>query len=287
MTIDKKELDFQLNEVNKIIISVLENTNLHSLVLNNSSLLGSGKMLRSKLIQYLGISSNIDREILSIAGAAVDIMHSASLIHDDVIDGGFLRRGNKTFWKKYGVNGAILFGDTLMFRSIALLTKQPRVDLLTELINMTGEVCCSEAEQELILREKSRSWNDCINIARFKTGSLFAFAAVAGGSGDFTQANVLRECGFNIGTAYQLADDILDACGDEDLSGKTLGIDQKRGKTTAITAFDGSPNNQVEYIEELINNYLEILTEWPYLKDALEEYLEIEFNPVIKKFVNM
>ena len=126
MTIDKKELDFQLNEVNKIIISVLENTNLHSLVLNNKSLLGSGKMLRSKLIQYLGISSNIDREILSIAGAAVDIMHSASLIHDDVIDGGFLRRGNQTFWKKYGVNGAILFGDTLMFRSIALLTKQSK-----------------------------------------------------------------------------------------------------------------------------------------------------------------
>ena len=287
MTTDKKELDFQLNEVNKIIISVLENTNLHSLVLDNNSLLGSGKMLRSKLIQYLGISSNIDRKILSLAGAAVDIMHSASLIHDDVIDGGFLRRGNQTFWKKYGVNGAILFGDTLMFRSIALLTKQPRVDLLNELINMTGEVCCSEAEQELILREKSSSWNDCVNIARFKTGSLFAFAAVAGGSGDFTEANALRECGFNIGTAYQLADDILDASGDEDLSGKTLGIDQKRGKTTAITAFDGSPNNQVEYIEELINNSLEILTEWPYLKDALEEYLEIEFNPVIKKFVNM
>ena len=98
MTTDKKELDFQLNEVNKIIISVLENTNLHSLVLDNNSLLGSGKMLRSKLIQYLGISSNIDRKILSLAGAAVDIMHSASLIHDDVIDGGFLRRGNQTFW---------------------------------------------------------------------------------------------------------------------------------------------------------------------------------------------
>ena len=104
---------------------------------------------------------------------------------------------------------------------------------------------------------------------------------------DFTQANALRECGFNIGTAYQLADDILDACGNEDLSGKTLGIDQKRGKTTAITAFDGSPNNQVEYIEELIKDSLEILSEWPILKDALEEYLEIEFNPVIKKFVNM
>ena len=287
MTIDKNELNLQLDKVNKIIMSVLQNTNLHKLVQDNNSLLGSGKMLRSKLIQYLGISSNIDREILSIAGAAVDIMHSASLIHDDVIDGGFLRRGNQTFWKKYGVNGAILFGDTLMFRSIALLTKQPRVDLLKELINMTGEVCCSEAEQELILRENSRSWDDCIKIARFKTGSLFAFAAVAGGTGNLEEANALRECGFNIGTAYQLADDILDARGDEDLSGKTLGIDQKRGKTTAISAYDGSPDNHVEYINNLINDSLNMLSKWPFLREALNDYLEIEFNPVVSKFVNI
>ena len=287
MAIDKKELNFQLDEVNKIIMSVLENTNLHTLVQDNNSLLGSGKMLRSKLIQYLGITSNTDKEILSVAGAAVDIMHSASLIHDDVIDGGFLRRGNQTFWKKYGVNGAILFGDTLMFRSIALLTKQPRVDLLKELINMTGEVCCSEAEQELILRENSRSWDDCVKIARFKTGSLFAFAAVAGGTGDLEEADALRECGFNIGTAYQLADDVLDVYGNEEISGKTLGIDEKRGKTTAMTSFDTSSTDPIIHINNFINHAVELLSEWPNLQDSLNQYLEIEFNPIVSKFINM
>ena len=287
MSVNKKQLQSQLDEVNRIILSVLDNTNLCNLIADNGNLLGSGKMLRSKLIQYLGITSNTDREILSVAGAAVDIMHSASLIHDDVIDGGFLRRGNQTFWKKYGINGAILFGDTLMFKSIALLTKQPRVDLLHELIHMTGEVCCSEAEQELLLREKSKSWDDCVKIARFKTGSLFAFASVAGGNGNIDQANALRECGFNLGTAYQLADDVLDVYGNEDISGKTLGIDEKRGKTTAMTSFDIPSTDPIMHINNFINNAVELLSEWPNLQDSLNQYLEIEFNPIVSQFVKM
>ena len=99
MSVNKKQLQSQLDEVNRIILSVLDNTNLCNLIADNGNLLGSGKMLRSKLIQYLGITSKTDREILSVAGAAVDIMHSASLIHDDVIDGGFLREEIKPFGK--------------------------------------------------------------------------------------------------------------------------------------------------------------------------------------------
>lgn len=279
------DIKFQLDEVEKKILSILDNTNLSDYVLSNKNILSSGKMLRSKLVQYLGLTSGTDKDILSTAGAAVDIMHSASLIHDDVIDGGLLRRGNPTFWKQYGINGAILFGDTLMFRSIALLTNQPRLDLLEELINMTGKVCTSEAEQELILRGIPGNWEDCEKIARFKTGSLFAFSAVAGGSGDINEANSLREAGFELGTVYQIADDILDSSGKNEIAGKTLGKDMERGKTTAITAINGAPDCPKEYLQKMLDNSSLHLVEYPNLHDSWSYYIEKEFYPIINQFI--
>ena len=280
------DIKLQLDDVQKKILSILENTNLNEFISFNENVLGSGKMLRSKLIQYLGLVSGTNKEILSTAGAAVDVMHSASLIHDDVIDGGLLRRSHPTFWKKYGINGAILFGDTLMFKSIALLTKQPRIDLLEELINMTGEVCSSEAEQELILRGSPGNWSDCENIARFKTGSLFAFSAVAGGNSDPNEANALREAGYELGTVYQLADDILDASGKKDIAGKTLGKDLERGKTTAITAITDAPNNPIDYLNHKLNKTSDHLINYPHLYDSWLFYIEKEFYPIIETFVN-
>ncbi len=286
MTSNKNKIELQIKAVQKKILTILDDTHLKELTKSNNNILDGGKMLRSKLVQYLGLSSGTNNEILVSAGAAVDIMHSASLIHDDVIDGGLLRRNEKSFWKKYGTNGAILFGDILMFRAIALLTDNPRIDLLKELINMTGEVCRSEAEQELILRGTSNKWNECENIARFKTGSLFAFAAVAGGSGNKKEANALRNAGFDLGTAYQLADDILDASGNEYLSGKTLGKDLVRGKTTAKTAYEGAPANPTKYLLNKLNNSGHYLLEWPHLYRSWNDYILEEFNPIINQFIN-
>lgn len=285
MIVNKKDIDEQIKDVQKTMQTVLDKTHLSEFILTNQAILGSGKMLRSKLIQYLGLTSETDKEILILAGAAVDIMHSASLIHDDVIDNGLLRRNAKTFWKKYGTNGAILFGDMLMFRSIKLLTNQPRKDLLNELIHMTGEVCRSEAEQELVLRGNPGTWDDCEKIAKFKTGSLFAFAAVAGGSGDIDEANSLRNAGFDLGIAYQLADDILDASNHESVSGKTLGQDLARGKTTAMTALKGAPQDPIKYIYQKLQNTSKHLIKWPNLLQSWELYISDEIEPIIKQFV--
>ena len=168
--------------------------------------------------------------------------------------------------------------------SSALLVEGDRPDLLKELINMTGEVCRSEAEQELILRGTPGTWAECEQIARFKTGSLFAFAAVAGGSGNAIEADALREAGFILGTAYQLADDILDASGNEEISGKTLGRDEQEA-TTAITATAGAPSDPVNYLFTLLKDF-ELLHPWDHLQAAWDGYIESEFQPIISKFVN-
>jgi geranylgeranyl pyrophosphate synthase len=286
MPTEPKQIEKQLKKVKSAMADTLTDTNLSKLLPANKNLLGSGKMLRSRLVLFIGHANGIDEQVLINSGAAVDIIHGASLLHDDVIDGGILRRGAPTFWKKYGTNGAILFGDLLVFKALALLIKVNRADLLQELINMSGEVCRSEVEQELVLRGTPGTWEECEQVARFKTGSLFAFAAVAGGTDAPGQTKALREAGFILGTAYQLADDMLDASGNEAVSGKTLGTDNQRGKTTAITATKNAPAEPLDYIYTLLDTSSAQLAAWPEVQEAWDSFLNVTMKPVLDKHLS-
>jgi octaprenyl-diphosphate synthase len=283
MFTDQNQIEKQLKRVRSTMIDCLQDTNLSKLLPGNKNLLSSGKMLRSRLVLTIGGANGVDEKVLINAAAAVDIIHGASLLHDDVIDGGILRRGAPTFWKKYGTNGAILFGDLLVFKGLNLLIEVDRLDLLQEIIDMSAHVCRSEVEQELILRGSPGSWDESEQIARAKTGSLFAFAAVAGGTDESGQVEALREAGFILGTAYQLADDVLDASGNEAASGKTLGTDNKRGKTTAITATKNAPADPVDYIYALLDRSADQLAPWPALFDAWHAFLNVTMKPVLSK----
>ncbi|WP_372805993.1 polyprenyl synthetase family protein [Pontiella sp.] len=283
MSTEEKQIEKQLKLVKQAMVDSLSDTSISKLLPGNKNLLGSGKMLRSRLTLFLGNANGIQEAVLVNAAAAVDIIHGASLLHDDVIDGGILRRGAPTFWKKYGVNGAILLGDLLMFKALSLLTSVDRADLLQELIDRTGEVCRSEVEQELILRGAPGTWAECEQVARFKTGSLFAFAAVAGAAQEPGQVQALREAGYILGTAYQLADDVLDASGNEAVSGKTLGTDNDRGKTTAITATKNAPPNPADYIYSLLETSTAQLAPWPTTQSAWIEFLNVTMKPVLSK----
>jgi geranylgeranyl pyrophosphate synthase len=284
MPTEENQIEQQLKRVRQAMADCLKDSNIAKLLPGNRNLMGNGKMLRSRLVLLLCNANGIAEETAVNAAAAVDLIHGASLLHDDVIDGGILRRGVPTFWKKYGVNGAILFGDLLMFKALAFLTDMDRADLLQELIDRTGEVCRSEVEQELVLRGNPGTWGECEQVARFKTGSLFAFAAVAGASpGEPGQAEALREAGYILGTAYQLGDDILDASGNEAVSGKTLGTDHERGKTTAITATKNAPEDPAGYIYSLLETSAAQVAAWPQIHAAWNAFLNVTIKPVLSK----
>ncbi len=280
---DKNQIAKQLRAVQAIMEGCLHDTNIAKLLPPKNNIMGSGKMLRAQLALILGGSNGTDEKTLLHAAAAVEIIHGASLLHDDVIDGGVLRRGAPTFWKKHGVNGAILMGDLLVFEGLNLLVQVDRCDLLNELIAMATHVCRSEVEQELLLRGTPGTWEACEEIARSKTGSLFAFAAIAAASDTPGQAEAFREAGFILGTAYQLVDDILDGSGNEAVSGKTLGTDNQRGKTTAITATKNAPENPLEYIDSLLAASSAQLAAWPVPRSAWDDFLTETINPVLKK----
>jgi geranylgeranyl pyrophosphate synthase len=263
----------------------MQETNLTEIVPKRNSILGSGKMLRAQLTLTVGAATGAPEQDLIHAAAAVEIIHAASLLHDDVIDGGLLRRGAPTFWKKHGINGAILLGDLLVLKAMQLLSERSRPDLLKELIDLSTLVCISEVEQELVLRGAPGTWEDCEQIARRKTGSLFAFAAYAAGTNP-TESTALREAGFLIGTAYQLVDDILDASDNEEISGKTLGKDAERGKTTALTALKHAPADPHAYIKTLCNRSANLLKEHPNTLTAWNLYIDKILKKVMDKHLH-
>ena len=282
MQTDKNKISKQLKAVRSIMMDSLRETPISKLLPPGNNIMGSGKMLRAQLTLNLCQANGVEEKTGLHAAAAVEIIHGASLLHDDVIDGGVLRRNAPTFWKKHGINGTILLGDLLVFKGLNLLVQVERPDLLQELIDLSAQVCQSEVEQELLLRGTPGTWAECEHIARAKTGSLFAFAAVAAANESPKQIDALREAGFILGTAYQLVDDILDDSGNEAVSGKTLGKDQERGKTTAITATKNAPADPVDYVVKLLAASSAQLNAWPSLKMAWDHFLDQTMRPTLE-----
>ncbi|HNR94424.1 MAG TPA: polyprenyl synthetase family protein [Kiritimatiellia bacterium] len=218
-----------------------------------------GKMLRARLVYAVG-GRNPD------AAAAVELMHGGSLLHDDIIDNGILRRGRPAFWKTHGAKGAILLGDMHFFLALKLLNGRPQMQ--QDLIEMAGMVCKAAAEEELCGASARY-----LELARQKTGPLFAFAASAGAPDTQSRA-ALREAGFLLGTAYQLADDIYDATGEVQRADKSLRRDRMKSPAS------------VQTIAALCKESAMRLQDWPDLQRAWEEYLERQFEPAIKVFTS-
>ncbi|HEY8241528.1 MAG TPA: polyprenyl synthetase family protein [Kiritimatiellia bacterium] len=271
-----------LQDVRDLMASGLSSTVLLHLLPTCKSLMANGKMLRARLCLRVGPSAGVPRDTLVTASAAVEMIHAASLLHDDVIDGGMIRRGLPTFWVERGVPGAILVGDLMLFKALDLVAHVDESRLVRKLIEMTGEVCDAESEQELLIRGQPADWETCVRIARRKTGALFAFAAFCCGGRDEALSNALCEAGYAIGTAYQLADDVLDVRGTEASAGKTLGTDRERAKNTTATV--KQPVHDANgYIETLCDKAERLLANWPHVQQAWRTFITLDMRPALVK----
>ena len=124
----------------------------------------------------------------------------------------------------------------------------------------------------------------CLEMARGKTGPLFAFVPAACEPNDQALSAALAESGYLIGTAYQLADDLLDRIGDEDSVGKTLGTDQQRGKFTLAKDQEDTLQSQVQRLcESAVNG----LSQWPKAQQAVERYLHEDIQPIFQQLLNL
>lgn len=284
-----------LDAVHDLMLDSLRKTALGPVIDELSGAIGGGKMLRARLTLKVGSATDAPRDTLRRAAAAVEMVHAASLLHDDVIDGGLLRRGVPSFWKKKSVSGAILLGDLLVCKAVQMLDGIENGRLGGMLVRQAAEMCDAEAEQELVTGGNAKdpgfaggcagaSWEKGVSVARRKTGSLFAFAAAATDGSDEKRGAALLEAGYRIGTAYQLADDLMDACGESVRDGKDLGKDALNGKLTSVSALRRTNMLVLQSIRDLREDSWRLLIAWPALKNAWNEYLANDFDPVIALF---
>jgi geranylgeranyl pyrophosphate synthase len=247
------------------------------------SSVGGGKMLRARLLLHIGPVAKVPSSVLCQAGAAVEMLHAASLLHDDIVDGGTRRRGEPTLWVSEGARAAVLLGDLLV--SLAVEAVQEALpERLPLLITTLREMCDAEAEQEFDEAETQATWNQCVSIAQRKTGSLFGLAAACAGGPQPARVEALRRAGYALGTAYQLADDLLDASPTPLVTDKSLGTDAATCKLTAATVCPADGTSTLAAIESLLQESEDGLARWPDVQQAWRSYVCDVVTPLIRQF---
>lgn len=243
-----------------------------------------GKMLRTRLAARLVASgaTSVACRTLERLCAAVELVHTASLLHDDVIDNALLRRARPAVWTLTSPSAAILVGDLLLCKAMALLADMEGGRYVGRFVSKVRELCVTEAEQELFLRGELVNRDTCLRLARGKTGPLFAFVGLVSG-GDTDLAGVLEEAGYRIGTAYQVFDDLVDVIGDEGEAKKTLRTDVARRKFTIAQETGGGQQEALDCVESLCRSAVECAGKWPRARAGIETYLDRDLRPVFDR----
>lgn len=168
--------------------------------------------------------------------AAVEFIHTATLLHDDVVDGSATRRGRPAANRLYGNKPSILVGDFLFSRAFQLMVETGSVEVLRILSTASAVIAEGEVMQLSTANNLATTDEDHLAVIRAKTAALFAAATEVGGAiagAPSEQVEALRVYGDCLGIAFQLADDALDYAGSEGATGKDSGDDFREGKVTA------------------------------------------------------
>jgi octaprenyl-diphosphate synthase len=196
---------------------------------------GGGKRLRPALLLLSsGLFGSVQTPHHALA-AIVEFIHTATLLHDDVVDESSLRRGKSTANQLFGNAASVLVGDFLYSRAFQMMVKLQNIRVMEILSEATNIIAEGEVLQLLNIHNADISEQDYLKVINFKTAKLFEAAARLGavmGQANIQDENALAEYGMRLGTAFQLIDDVLDLSGDVGQIGKNLGDDLSEGKPT-------------------------------------------------------
>jgi len=194
-----------------------------------------GKRLRPLLVLLSARACGYqDNQHITLA-AVVEFIHTATLLHDDVVDTSDLRRGKPTANNKWGNSSSVLVGDFLYSRAFQMLVTIGQVDVMGTLSNATNVIAEGEVLQLLNAKNPDVSEADYLQVILGKTAMLFEAASHTGAQlakANQEQADALRRYGRHLGIAFQLIDDLMDYTGDKETMGKNVGDDLAEGKPT-------------------------------------------------------
>jgi octaprenyl-diphosphate synthase len=196
---------------------------------------GGGKRLRPALVLLSsGMFEPVQAPHHELA-AIVEFIHTATLLHDDVVDESAMRRGKSTANHLYGNAASVLVGDFLYSRAFQMMVKLQNMQVMQILSEATNIIAEGEVLQLLNIHNADVSELDYLKVIHYKTAKLFEAAARLGavmGKANAHDETALAQYGMRLGTAFQLIDDVLDLSGDVNQIGKNLGDDLSEGKPT-------------------------------------------------------
>lgn len=210
--------------------------------------LANGKRMRPFYVLETGRMFGAPEKSLLRAAAALECVHTYSLVHDDLpcMDDDDLRRGQPTVHKAFDEATAVLAGDALLTLAFRILADEDthedaavRVQLISRLADSAGALGMVGGQMiDMMGREMPRDLNTITRMQRLKTGALISYSTEAGaiiGKASAAERHALSGFAHDLGLAYQIADDILDATGEESMTGKAVRKDRGAGKTNFVT----------------------------------------------------
>lgn len=269
-----REIETQLQQVDEFLIDIFDN--FQECVRENliCFLNAGGKRVRPALTLLAARYGKKDINTILPLAAAVELIHMASLVHDDIIDNSKLRRGKPTIRAENGNNFALNFGDILFTKALTLVNEYNNPQINQLLAKASMEMSKGEMKQILSAYDLNLSVKEYLYRIKRKTSYLIAYScevgALASGA-DIITAKILSRYGHYIGMSYQIIDDILDFTAEEESMGKPVGSDLRQGIITipvilALKEDEGSlrsklyksyRNNTSEGIDDIVNNIKE------------------------------
>ena len=289
---------YSLTELQKCVAQYMENLNvegepstLYEPIIY--SLAAGGKRLRPMLTM---LSCNIfsDNALVALpAAAALEVFHTFTLLHDDVMDNATVRRGKPSVYGKWGTNAALLSGDAMMIFSYKLLQQTP-ADYLPAVLgcfNYTAMTVCEGQQMDMEFESREDvTMEEYMSMIDKKTAALLAGATMIGaiqGGADTRSRQHLFSFATELGIAFQLQDDLLDAYGTEDKLGKPIGGDIVEGKKSflMLTALAEADTTTRKQLQALLDN--EAIEPQQKIASVLEIYDRLGVRAIAEREIEL
>tara|TARA_Y100000768_G_scaffold368836_1_gene333168 strand:+ start:3051 stop:4010 length:960 start_codon:yes stop_codon:yes gene_type:complete len=281
------------SEIDKLNIFLKEATNTNVPLINTLSkhmIESGGKRIRPIVLILLSRILGNEKNVIECS-AILELIHGATLLHDDVVDQSILRHNIKTANNLWGNESAVLVGDFLYSRAFELIVEINRENIYKILAETTNKISQGEVMQLMSKNQIIDNEDQYLNVIYLKTAKLFeasALIAIDLAESDFTKN--AENFGKNFGIAYQLRNDYLDYFGDQEKTGKNISEDLSEGKSTLplIHSYNKSDNNDKMEISRIFNG--KIISESHklleiFIKNKSDIYIQEKINYYTNKAI--
>ena len=274
------------NDLSEIEKALSENLNPYLDLVSDVAghiIFGGGKRLRPLLMvlsaRICGYTGNYDVTF----STAIEYLHAATLLHDDLVDGAALRRGKPVAHSKWGNSIAVLVGDFLLARALSISAGTGNLNIIRTLSKLTEDMSQGEVLQFMRKGDISLTEDEYLEVIRRKTALLFAAACrVSAVMADATddEESALSDYGFNLGIAFQMADDLFDYILETTDLGKEIGADLKEGKMTlpVIYALKQANSTDKDLMVKIIEDKNFSVADFKTLVGMLQKYGGIAYT---------